>query len=237
MGSENPIYIGIFGKEYSDTTIKEYREAVKRTKPIFIYAKKMTKSKRDPTLSKFLDEEVKGFFKIHYFINKEDLFVTVCNNLKEYLFSLLKKGLEEHKRKIKKNSKIAREVNEKLNLNNTETNIGKELLIQAARYYEQKDYTASFMRAFIAIESWLRKSVIESIRNMKDKSINIRKIEKASIRDLLEYAQVLEVFNHQEISGIKDLIPTRNEVVHNGYSPSESMTRFVLAHASKIIER
>ena len=35
------LYIGIFGNEYSETTIKEYNEAVKRRKPCLTYVRKV----------------------------------------------------------------------------------------------------------------------------------------------------------------------------------------------------
>lgn len=44
------IYIGLFGRVYSETTIKEYKEADKKFKPILVYVKKL--EKRDAKLQK-----------------------------------------------------------------------------------------------------------------------------------------------------------------------------------------
>jgi len=90
------IYVGIFGREYSEITIKEYTEAVKQRKQCLTYVKRV--KDRDKRLTKFIEEELKNKFKFHLFRGKKDLYERIDKDLRRLVFEILREGLETRTR-------------------------------------------------------------------------------------------------------------------------------------------
>jgi hypothetical protein len=82
------IYVGIFGNEYSEITLKEYRKAVQLGKPRLTYVRKT--EKRDAKLAEFIREELSDQLKYHEFENDQMLVKQVRKDLNALLVKKFK---------------------------------------------------------------------------------------------------------------------------------------------------
>jgi hypothetical protein len=222
------IYVGIFGKSYSKTTEAEYDEAVKATKPIFIYAKKM--DERDESLSNLINLKIKPNFKMHQFSSNKDLYKMVMKNLEDFISELLKMGLkkfEENKQSAIKSEETAQVVVSKFAANQTK-NPPRELLEDANYSLEHEDYLSTVMKSSIAFETWLR-SKLDEKKLYVNKSVPLSK--------LVNLAHANGLLNRQEVNMVTDMRVSRNNAVHSGIYPSANTTKSLLHGIAHIINK
>lgn len=230
------IYVGLFGMEFSDTTIKEYREAVRQNKAIFTYINKNKDKSRDPRLVKFIENELKPNYKYYHYKNNQDLFVTVHDNLSDFLFELILKGLEVKNEISIENQSINEKV-QNMQSKLDQNTVTENLINDSEVSFQDKDYIHSYLKSFIALESWLRSNtklrMSRDPNNMKQ-SINI---DRAPLSMVLEISHRIGLIDSNDLSTIKDFIPTRNRIVHNGEVPNTKLTKHIMTFVENLLER
>jgi len=215
------VYVGVFGREYSEITIKEYKEAVRNRKPCLTYVKKATR--RDEKLTEFIEEELKSQFKYHQFRGKEDLYGQVASDLRRFIFETLQDGLEARKQK---KEEVQRLIKEERQVAPTKTTI-EEPLAGADSAFRQGNYLECLVRTTIALEL-----ALEEALRMKNVST-----ERKSLGTLLQLATKFEVINKHESNQLREISYIRNSAVHRGDIPSRQTITWVLENTRRILNR
>ena len=215
------VYVGIFGREYSEITMKEYKEAVRNRKPCLTYVKKVRR--RDKKLTKFIDEELKNQFKYHQFSGKEDLYGQVANDLRRFIFETLQDGLEARKQK---KEEVQRLIKEERQVAPTKHTI-EEPLAGADSAFRQGNYLECLVRTTIALELALEDALRTKNVSAKKKSLGV----------LLQLATKFEVIDRHEANQLREVSYIRNLAVHRGDIPNTQTITWVLENTRRILNR
>lgn len=228
---DSDIYVGIFGKEYSETVIKEYKEAVRCRKPCLTYVKKV--EKREEKLSKFIYEELINDFKYSSFRGSPELGKQVETDLRRLLLDTLNIGFEERAKKKEETFALIKK-EEKAELQNTknEQQLEKAKIAfqeQNKSTIDQRNYIESIVRTTIALEAALKKAVLPLGYSVDAKP--------RPLGELLKIAASAQVVSFDEETMLREMLQIRNMAVHQGDTPNEETTRRVLDNAQSIIDR
>jgi hypothetical protein len=215
------IYVGVFGREYSETTVKEYREAVKYRKPCLTYVKKA--KQRDSRLQKFIDEELKNQFKYCSFRGKKNLYQQVENDLKSFIFETLQDGLEEREHKKEETQKLIKEERQAAPTRPAT----EDPLAEAESAFIQGNYLESLIKTTIALELALK-------RELRTRNVNV---ERKSLGVLLHLAIEFELIDRSEVGQIQEVSYIRNAAVHSGEIPNRRTVAWVLENTRRILNR
>ncbi len=215
------IYVGVFGREYSEIAMKEYKEAVRYRKPCLTYVKKV--KRRDQKLTKFIEEDLKSQFKYHQFRGKEDLYEQVANDLRRFIFETLQDGLETRKQKKKE---VRRLIKEEKQSASTKPAV-EEPLAGADIAFRTGNYLECLVRTTIALEL-----ALEEALRMKDVSA-----KRKSLGVLLQLALKFGVVDKHEARALQEVSYVRNLAVHRGDIPNRLTTMWVLENTRRILNR
>lgn len=215
------VYVGIFGREYSEITMKEYKEAVRNRKPCLTYVKKVRR--RDKKLTKFIDEELKSQFKYYQFRGKEDLYEQVANDLRRFIFETLQDGLEARKQK---KEEVQRLIKKERQVAPTKPTI-EEPLAGADSAFRQGNYLECLVRTTIALELALEDALRTKNVSAKKKSLGV----------LLQLATKFEVIDRHEANQLREVSYIRNLAVHRGDIPNRQTITWVLENTRRILNR
>jgi hypothetical protein len=215
------IYLGVFGHNYSEITIKEYREAVKRRKPCLTYVKKDVQ--RHKKLTKFIEEELKNQFKYYPFKGEKDLYKQAENDLKRFIFETLEDGLEARKQK---KEEVQRLIVEERQAAQTRP-ITEEPLAEADSAFRQGNYIECLVRTTIALELVLKEE-------LRKRNVNA---ERTTLGVLLNLAAKHEVIGSSEANKIREVSYVRNVAVHTGDIPSRDVIARILENTRRILNR
>ncbi len=207
------VYIGIFGSQYSETTIKEYNEAVKSHKSCLCYVKKTRN--RNIKLEVFIEIDLRNRFKYHEFKGKTELYKQVKNDLKKLVFETLRDGLEFRKREQEKAIKII-ETERK-----TQYIVKKkDPLSEAQIAYDQGRYLECLVKTSIVLEK-------ELIQKLGDKT----KVKRPTLGQLLRLAAKYELMGKDQIGALFEISYIRNAAVHRMQTPNKEEILWVLNSA------
>jgi len=215
------IYVGVFGREYSEITIEEYKEAVKYRKPCLTYVKKVRR--RNEKLTEFIEEELKSRFKYHPFKEKNDLCEQVANDLKRFIFETLQDGLKVRKQKKKEAQRLIIEERQKAPIRPTI----REPLAEADIAFMQGDYLGCLVRTTIALELGLKEAL--RMENVD--------AEKQSLGILIQLARKFEVINEIEVNQLSKASYIRNTALHRGDIPNRQTIAVILKNSKQILKR
>jgi len=206
------VYLGLFGSKFSDATAEEFREAVKYSKPCFIYVKKVTR--KDDILEKFIDDEIKSRFKYHPFRTNIELIKQVESDLRKFVLETLRFGIEVRSRKkaetqalIKKEENVS-----------TASSALQDLLCRAESAYTEKRYLECLVVSSVILETSLKEA-------LQLKGIEV---EKLSIGMLVRSAAKINLISSQEAKNLQEISYIRNKAVHMGELPNELDVQLVL---------
>jgi len=212
------IYVGIFGSEYSETTMKEYREAIRLGRPCLTYVKKL--EKRDEKLSRFIDEDLADEVTYSSFRRTADLTKQLKTDLKRLISETLSIGFEEMAKKKKEFAVIEKEEKTKL-----ESAANEDPLERARFAIEQNNYIESLVRTSIALESGLRKA-------LEAKKLNV---ERKSFVELIQMASRERLLDLNEENKLREISHLRNIAVHQGDTPNKETTLWIIESAKSLI--
>jgi hypothetical protein len=215
------IYVGVFGREYSATAIKEYREAVRYRKPCLTYVKKV--KQRDTRLQEFIDGELKNQFKYCPFRGRKDLYEQVEKDLRGFLFETLQDGLEARKHTKEEVQRLFKEERQAAPAR-TAT---EEPLAGADSAFSQGNYLECLVRTAIALELALKGALRARNISAEGKSLGV----------LLQLATKSEVIDRQEANQLQEVSYIRNSAVHRGDIPSKQTIVWVLENTRRILNR
>jgi hypothetical protein len=213
------IYVGIFGHDYSEITIKEYQEAVRFRKPCLTYVKKLRK--RDERLIKFINDVLKNDFKFFVFSRNKDLICQLNIDLLRFILETLKRGLEQRaSQKGKMINLISKE--EKFAPKAVQT---KDPLAEVEASYQEGKYLECLILTVAIIETRLRK--ILNIYSRPSKSL--------ALGSLISEMQKLGLFNSREIDFLRRISIYRNDAIHFGTIPDKKTIQEVLEIAQHMM--
>jgi len=218
---DSDIYVGIFGQDYSEITIKEYKEAVKCRKPCLNYVKKV--KQRDDKLLEFIDDDLTNEFKYFEFRINKELIMQIDTDLKRFILETLKIGLEERTR-TKQETKALIEKEEKVEPKVFES---KYTLQNAESLFKLGNYLECLIMTTITLELSLRKI-------LKTRNINA---EGKSLGELIKMAGEIQIINAQQVNALREVSYFRNKAVHLGEVQNEATTRRVLEITKSILNR
>jgi hypothetical protein len=224
------IYIGIFGNEYSELTIKEYREAVKHRKLCLNYVKKL--SNRNSRLQKFIDEELEPHFKYHKFGTRKDLYAQVEANLYEQLNRLLRMGLDDLRNSKKQAFATQTELKPAVTKAIKQKEEDKPILMlnDATSSFSKADFMGATMKAAIAVELASRLALLRT-------QIPSRELKRASLGRILRLLESHEILEIRDIKQLQELVYLRNATIHEGKTPTEKTTAWILKLAREIVDK
>ena len=218
---DSDVYIGVFGREYSETTIQEYREAIKCKKPCLIYVKKV--KTRDSRLSKFIYDDLRNEFKFSPFRGQRDLCGQIDSDLRRFILETLSIGLDE--RAKKKEETIA--LIEKEEKTKPKIIEGEDPITRAESAFGKNNYVECLVMTTVALELNLRKALM--IRNVVT--------EGKPLGALIQLAAKSEILDPFDVARAREVSHFRNIAVHQGDAPSRETTKWVLDNAKLMIER
>jgi hypothetical protein len=86
------VYVGLFGRDYSSLTIREFREAREAHRPQLLYVRG-TRSQRDPKLQSFIEQEIGQSLKYHEFQDDQELISQVPQDLQTLFLETARLGM------------------------------------------------------------------------------------------------------------------------------------------------
>jgi hypothetical protein len=219
---KSDIYIGIFGREYSDTTIKEYQKAVERRLPCFTYVRIVRR--RDQKLSDFINNILKNQFHFFEFRHSADVESQLEADLRRFILETIILGLEERARKKEETNQLLTEENKA----KREPASGTDLLKQATISFKQGNLLESLVLTSIALETNLRKV----LQNRKTK---LR--PTSSLGELMMIAAKSQILDKEDIESLRKISYLRNIAVHLGDTPSSKDIAWILEASSNILSK
>jgi HEPN domain-containing protein len=232
---EADIYVGVFGRTYSETTIAEYREAVKHRKPCLAYVFKV--AGRDQRMRVFVDDELKNDFKYHAFKDEKGLYKQVEADLRRLLLRLLRGGLERIGETKKAVIEIERApVAVRRDWMTLPSSPGwvptraVDALKEADQAYSNGSYLAAAIMARTAIESALREMLARQ-------GAPVSASRMRSFSGLLEAARESNLITSQDVNRIRWVSYVRNEAAHEGRVPTIDQAGQALDAARYLLER
>lgn len=219
------IYVGIFGKNYSETTIKEYQEAVKEHKLSLTYVKR-TKG-RNPDLDEFVKNELSGRFKYHNFRTARELETQIKKDLNSQLSRILVRGTQSIQRS-KKQAQTAESRARRLESHSLQVPSYIAFMNKASLAFKHGDYLQSVIMSSMAVEVVLREFMKR------------RKIEenlRIPLGQLIVSSQHNRIVTSAEAGQLREIAHVRNSTLHEGQIPSRDSAGWVLNIAGGLVGR
>ena len=211
------MYVGVFGRNFSDITIKEYKEAVKHHKACLCYVKKV--KTRDSALKEFINDELATRFKYHEFKGREDLYTQVRSDLRKLIFETLKDGVKfRESEKAKAIQLITTQRKSVFVVPPT-----GEPTPEAQRAYNEGKYLECIVQASISMERFL----IEKVNKPQAK--------RMSLGQLIRLAVEQGIIPKDKARGIWEATYVRNAVVHGMQTPDKKTASWILETIKKLI--
>lgn len=213
------VYIGIFGSQYSETTVKEYKEAVKCHKSCLCYVKKT--GNRNVELEQFIEDDLRNRFKYHEFKGKTELYKQVKTDLEKLIYETLLDGLEFRKREQEKAIQIIKTERKMKYLIEEK----EDPLSEAQIAYEQGMYLECLVKTTIVLEKELTQKLMGKT--------NARRL---SLGQLLRLAAKYEIVDKNQIGALVEIAYMRNAFVHGMRTPHKNEILWVLNTARKALQ-
>lgn len=220
---ESDIYVGVFGREYSDTTFLEYQEAIKNKKPCFAYIKRVRY--RDDRLSAFLKNNLKPNFKYYEFGNNtNDLIRQLEVDLQNFIVSTLRLGIQARAEKLGKTiDLISKEEKNALNYISA-----KDPLAEAQELFKQEKYLESLFMTVAIVQATLRYAL---------KNHGVITNSSNTLGEMITQTQNFELFDKDIVNILRNISIYRNQVVHLGTSPDKKQMQEFLESARLLIKK
>lgn len=224
---KSDIYIGIFGEQYSEITVKEYREAVLKKIPCFIYVKKI--KNREVKLSEFLKNDVESKFKFHEFSSNKKLLEQIETDLNNFIFDLLQDGLKQYSTRKEKATQVTKETNKQVERIVKKKEFESRLHDFFSSYFTEQDY----LRLVIGTSSSIEELVRASLEKLGFTGSELTKPLGWMLYRLLA-ARIIDESDLEKINQIQYI---RNDVVHRGRQISKSEAERVLRLANDVTKK
>lgn len=215
------IYIGIFGSEYSETTIKEYNEAVRLRKQCLTYVKRV--KERNEKLTKFIEEDLKNRFKFHPFRGKKDLYDRTERDLKRLVFETLREGIEARTKSKREAQRLQTEERRRA----PRRPVTRDPLEEAEATYKDGNYLSSIVSATVALELALREELQRRSIEVKRKPLGF----------LLNVAMRNELVDERELGQMREVLYIRNAAIHEGKTPDRRTVRWILEMVREFLKK
>ncbi len=233
---EADIYIGVFGKTHSRTTIAEYREAVKHRKPALVYVQRV--KNRDKRVRVFIESELKNEFKFHPFTDARGLYKQSDADLRKLLLRLLHAGLQ----RIRETKETVVEIERKRSpsAEATRTNLpatrGRapsqaiDALNEAVRAFSNSSFLAAVLLARSSVELGLKVALAR-------RQVSISSSRMRSFSGLVEAAQASGLVTTQDLNEIRQLSYLRNDAAHEGRVPTKADVGWAIEVARRLLSK
>jgi len=218
---DSDIYVGIFGRKYSQITLREYGEAVRNRKPCLIYLKKARN--RDVSLKEFVEQELTGQFKYHEFRDLPSLTQQVERDLNRFIFETIEIGLATRAQKKTEAETLIHKGQVSSRLDATLRNP----LAKANEALQQGRTLESLIYATTVLEVALRNVLKDKKKSMDGKSLGF----------LLKAALDNKIISVVEVTRLREISYLRNAAVHQGDIPSRDKVAWIIENVQRVLER
>jgi hypothetical protein len=225
---ESDIYVGIFGRKYSETTMKEYKEAVKYRKPCLTYVKKVKRALRETKLSEFVENNLRNEFQYFEFRANKDLIAQVDIDLRRFIFETLRIGLKQRARKKEETRSLEEKALSVKSKTLPSAPLPKDPLMPAKFAFRKGNYLECLVMTTVTIENRLQKMLLA-----RDMSLSSR----MSLGELIQLTKSAQLLSAEDLESLRTISVFRNIAVHRGDTPSKEKTRWILETAQKILAR
>jgi len=208
--------IRIFGREYSETTIKEYYEAVEWRIQCLTYVKRV--KRRDERLTRFIERKLKNRFKFHQFRGKKDLYERIDKDLRRLVLEILQEGLEARTKSKEEAHRLETE---------EQRRVTRVPLEEAKVPFKDEDHLSSIVAVTVALELGLRKELMG--RGIK--------AERVSIGILLNTAKEFKLIDEREMTIIREILYIRNAAIHAGKIPDRRAVESALEETRRVLRK
>ena len=223
---DSDIYVGVFGRKYSETTIREYKEAVNCRKPCLTYVKKV--NKRETKLSEFVEDHLKNEFHYFEFRANKDLIAQVDIDLRRFIFETLRIGLEERAKKKEETRSIEEKALSVISKGVPSTPLPKDPLMAAESAFRKGNYLECLILTSVTIEKGLQKMFLAR---------GLPPDKTWSLGELIQLTRKAQLLSAEDLKSLRIISIYRNAAVHLGDTPSKEKTRWILETAEKILVR
>jgi len=223
------IYLGVFGQEYSETTIKEYKEAVKQRKPCLTYVKDVKGRNKD--LAHFIKNELRYQFKYHKFRSNKGLLYQVKRDLESLLFEFLETGLGEVQKRKAEVKAVEKDVTQSAEAAGTEKSELQKIFNEAYSAFENQMYMAAITTTATAIEVAIRGKLQEI------SPVTSAESRRMPMGVLVEKLQRNSLITSNDAGALREVQFLRNKAVHEGQVPSKESVEQALKWASMFLNK
>jgi hypothetical protein len=218
---DSDIYVGVFGKEYSEITLLEYEEAVKYRKPCLVYVKNVRQ--RDPRIEKFIKEILQRDFKYFRFgSNTKEITNRLEKDLQNFITETLRMGIQARAEKLDKTIELI-SIDEKSAANYI---TAEDPLNEVQNLFFKEKYNESFLMMVAIIEATLRNAML-------NKGITVKSANQ--LGDLITLAQEFKLFDNEVINELRTFSIYRNQIIHLGSSPDKVIIKEFLDSSRVLI--
>lgn len=222
---KSDIYIGIFGEKYSETAVKEYREAVKQRMPALLYLKKI--KNREEKLTEFFENEIKSNFKFHEFKSCKKLLEQIDEDLNEFIYGLLEDGLQSYKSRKEKVVQVTEDTTKKVQTIKKKESDTYNNFFNA--FLKKEDY----LHAVLGSSTYIEGLVKEIITKLWDEKSDLRNLLGWSLHRLLDSSLI----NSNDLKKINEIRYIRSDAVHRGEKISKDQADLTQQYSKEIIKK
>lgn len=219
---ECDIYIGIFGKEYSEITIEECRTALDNNKRFLNYVQQ-TKN-RNAQLEEFIEKELKRRAKFHRFNKCSVLEEQIKKDLERQMAKILRAGLSALSQTKREAEVIQNDVRKQVRETAPEES-RKDLINLAQTDYSRGNYLSSLITAFTFLETTLRNRLSR---------ISGKELRAVPLHKLIANAADLKLLDQDTMIQLRIVQDIRNIAIHGGFIPSKEDVKRILSVAEHI---
>lgn len=227
------IYVGAFGKEYSDTTVLEYKEAVKHRKLTLIYVKR---AKRDPRIDELIEKDISSRFKYHRFRTNKELYPRVKSDLESLVSRILHTGVEEMRQRKDQAQKIEEKAAVVLTSPRREEGLTQKIFREAQSDFFAGKFLQTVILSTMALEAGLRQTLHHLTRSA-NRPLEEIKDDRFGIGQLISRIREYGILSVSEINRLQLITVMRNRALHEGWTPSKEEAGMALRETKSILEK
>ena len=226
------IFVGLFGQDFSELSIEEFKEAWIKYKPCLAYVKRLYKTeKRDDRLEKFIANELKSKVKYYAFRGKLKLYEQVSSDLENLLLDILQRGLENVNQSKREAQQLAKERELQLaqRAEIPEEEKSRQLIEDGMKLVDEGKNLAAIISATVSIEHLLKKMIMDAKPSDRNRFV------RAGLGILSNEALNIGLIGQTDYSKLQNISFMRNKLLHEGYIPNSEDIDIMLINSQKII--
>lgn len=226
---DSDLYIGLFGKSYSEITQDECKTALDNNKRCLIYVMDIKPEHRDNRVSEFIERELKHRISYHKFRSCKLLMDQIRRDLKAQMVLILRTGLDVMTQRKEEIKNREQEISTNIYSSSSPSDKNNVLsLLEIAKLdYSNGNYLDALTYISAYIELLLRRNLTEA----KNEDYS-----KVPFHILLRESMTSNLLSPNVVTRLKVFWNVRNKAIHYGSVPSKADLK-VLIELAKLMEQ